>query len=179
MLSPYASLTLDTSKNLMSYRDFDLKKVKNEFGLQLVENQDLFSQVEPIEISRSLTETLGQNVPLALAIGTEKASSELIIINILLEIKKQLKVSFFSGIDFSVDKDQGLNGCCDFIISQSPEQLFLEAPVVTLVEAKNEKIVSGLGQCIAEMIAAEIYNCRDGRDVPSIYGAVTDMPGSF
>ncbi|MGD1712630.1 hypothetical protein [Dapis sp. BLCC M172] len=42
-----------------------------------------------------------------------------------------------------------------------------------LVEAKNEKIVSGLGQCIAEMVAAEIYNKQDGKDVPVIYGAVT------
>ncbi|MEB3341846.1 hypothetical protein [Okeania sp.] len=38
---------------------------------------------------------LKQNVPLALAIATEKPSSELIIINILLEIKRQLQISFF------------------------------------------------------------------------------------
>lgn len=77
-------------------------------------------------------------------------SSELIIINILLELKQQLKISFFSGIDFNVDRDKGLNGFCDFIISRSPEQLFLDTPVVAVVEAKNERIVSGLGQCLAE-----------------------------
>ncbi|MGB3512118.1 MAG: hypothetical protein WBA93_23335 [Microcoleaceae cyanobacterium] len=86
---------------------------------------------------------LKQNVPIALAIATEKASSELIIINILLEIKRQLQISFFSGIDFSVDRDKGLNGFCDFIISQSPEQLYLDTPVIALVEAKNERIVGG------------------------------------
>ncbi|NEQ72950.1 MAG: hypothetical protein F6K23_07625 [Okeania sp. SIO2C9] len=157
----------------MSYSDFDLKKVKAEFNLKIIETEDLFSQVEPVEISNLLAEMLKQNVPIALAIATEKASSELIIINILLEIKRQLQISFFSGIDFSVDRDKGLNGFCDFIISQSPEQLYLDTPVIVLVEAKNEKIVGGLGQCIAEMVGAEIYNQKDGKDVPFIYGAVT------
>ncbi len=70
--------------------------------------------------------------------GTEKASSELIVINILLEIKKRLNISFFSGIDFTVDKARGLNRFCDFIVCQSPEQLYLDTPVLALVEAKNE-----------------------------------------
>ena len=157
----------------MPYSDFNLKKVKSEFGLELVENQDLFSTVAEVEISDFLSGTLKQNIPIALAISTEKASSELIIINIFLEIKNQLQVSFFSGIDFTVDKERGLNGFCDFIISSSSEQLFLDAPIVTVVEAKNEKIISGLGQCVAEMIAARIYNAREGKEMPCIYGAVT------
>lgn len=157
----------------MAFSDFDLKKVKTEFNLQIVENEDLFSDVEGMEISDFLATTLKQNVPLALAIGTEKASSELIIINILLELKNRLNVSFFSGIDFTVDKARGLNGFCDFIVSQSGEQLYLDTPILALVEAKNEKIISGLGQCIAEMIAAKIYNERDGKLVSPVYGAVT------
>ena len=157
----------------MSYSDFDLKKIKSEFQLKIVEDEDLFSSIEEVEISDFLSTILKQNVPIALAISTEKANSELIIINILLEMKKQLKISFFSGIDFTVDKEKGLNGFCDFIISKSPEQLYLDTPVLALVEAKNEKIVSGLGQCVAEMIAAKIYNEREGNVVSSIYGAVT------
>jgi len=66
-----------------------------------------------------------------------------------------------------------LNIFCDFIISQSPEQLYLDTPVIVLVEAKNEKIVSGIRQCIAEMVGAEIYNQQDSKDVPFIYSAVT------
>lgn len=81
----------------MSYSDFDLRKVKSVFDLTLVETEDLFGKVEEIEISDVLTDALKQNVPLALAIGTEKASSELIIINIFLELKKQLNISFFFG----------------------------------------------------------------------------------
>jgi hypothetical protein len=157
----------------MAYSDFDLKKVKSEFSLKIVETENLFSSVEDVEMSDFLSEILTQNVPLALAIGTEKASSELIIINMFLEIKKQLNISFFSGIDFTVDKDKGLNGFCDFIMSKSPEQLYLDTPIVIITEAKNEKIMGGLGQCVAEMIAAQIYNEKEGKTLPCIYGAVT------
>ena len=157
----------------MAYGDFDLKKVKSQFGLEIVETEDLFSSVKEVEISDFLAEILKQNVPIALAIGTEKASSELIIINIFFEIKKQLNISFFSGIDFTVDKDKGLNGFCDFIISKSSEQLFLDTPIVIITEAQNEKIIGGLGQCVAEMIAAQLYNEKEGKTLPGVYGAVT------
>ncbi len=157
----------------MAYSDFDLKKVKSEFSLKIVETEDLFSSVKDVEISDFLADILKNNVPIALAIGTEKASSELIIINMFLEIKKQLNISFFSGIDFTVDKDKGLNGFCDFIMSKSSEQLFLDTPIVVITVAKNEKIMGGLGQCIAEMIAAQIYNKKEGKTLPCIYGAVT------
>ena len=66
--------------------------------------------------------------------------------------------SLFSGTDFNVDLEQGLVGCCDFILSQSAEQVDIVAPVITIVEAKNESIRSGLGQCIAEMVAAQLLN---------------------
>ena len=131
--------------------------------------------IKAVKISYYLRQTLKINWPLALAINTEKARSELLIINILLEVKKKLdhQISLFSGIDFNVDKERGLAGFCDFILSQSPEQLYLEAPAVTIVEAKNESIFSGLGQCLAEMYAARIYNEKEGYHLPCIYGAVT------
>jgi hypothetical protein len=157
----------------MSYCDLNLKKVKSNFNLEIIENDDLFSSLNVVKISPLLNKILKQNVPLSLAMGTEKASSELIIVNIFLELKRQFNISFFSGIEFTVDKEQGLNGFCDFIISKSSEQLFLESPIITLVEAKNEKIVSGLGQCIAEMLAARIYNEKENQSTPFIYGIVT------
>ena len=71
----------------------------------------------------------------------------------MLELKDKLSdlMSLFSGIDFNVDKEKGLNGFCDYIISGSSEQFYLEVPVIIIVEAKNENINSGMGQCIAEM----------------------------
>lgn len=159
----------------MSYSDFTLKKVKEQLKIKVVEDQDLFSKTNDIEISDYLSTTLKYNVPLALAVGTEKFRSELIIANILLEIRRILndKISLFSGINLEVDKQQDLNGFCDFVISKSPEQYYLNAPIITIVEAKNENISGGLGQCIAEMFAAYLFNEKENLILPNIYGVVT------
>jgi hypothetical protein len=159
----------------MSYSNFTLKRVKQEFNLDIIEGQDLFSAIVEVEISDYLRTTLNYNVPLALAISTEKARSELIIANVLLELKRQLndQIGLFSGINLDVDKDRDLNGFCDYLLSQSSEQFYLSAPVVAIVEAKNEQVIVGLGQCIAEMIAAKIFNDRESNPVSLIYGAVT------
>jgi hypothetical protein len=159
----------------MAYNDFTLKKVKSDLNIKIIEKEPLFINVKESDISDYLRQTLKRNLPLALSINTEKARSELLIINILLEVKETMadEVSLFSGIDFNVDKEKGLTGFCDFILSKSPEQLYLEAPVITIVEAKNENIISGLGQCIAEMYAAHLYNEKEGQKLSCIYGAVT------
>jgi hypothetical protein len=159
----------------MSYSDFTLAKVKKYFNLTTVENLDIYSNVAELECSPLLKEILRYNLPLALGSNSEKARSEMIIAPILVDLRRQLqeRVNLFSGIEFDVDKDKGLNGFCDFIISESPEQLFINAPVITLVEAKREDIMAGLGQCVAEMVAAQIFNEREGNDIPVVYGAVT------
>ncbi len=160
----------------MSYSDFTLKKVKQEFGVKLIEKQNVFSAIKSVDINPTLTEILTENVPLARAINTEKARSELIIVNILVEVRKILnhQISLFSGIEFNVDKEKGLNGFCDFIISSSQQQLILCSPIITIVEAKNENIISGLGQCIAEMIAANIFNqAENNENIKKLYGVVT------
>ncbi len=159
----------------MPYSSYTLKKVKEAFELAVVENQDLFSETEEIGVSDYLKTTLAYNVPLALAVSTEKARSELIVSNVLLALKKHLndEVSLFSGINFDVDKERDLNGFCDYILSNSPEQFYLNSPVVVIVEAKNEQVTSGLGQCIAEMMAAKIFNEKEKNSIDKIYGAVT------
>ncbi|WP_339384197.1 hypothetical protein [Microcoleus sp. LEGE 07076] len=49
----------------------------------------------------------------------------------------------------------------------------IRTPVVTLVEAKNENIKSGLGQCIAEMLGAQLFNQQQNDEIEAIYGCVT------
>jgi len=49
----------------------------------------------------------------------------------------------------------------------------IEAPVIAIVEAKNDNIQSGLGQCMAEMIAAQLFNDRQENQVKTIYGVIT------
>ncbi len=159
----------------MPYSSFTLRKVSKELSVEIAELSGLFSGIKPREISLHLKETLSDNVPVAAAVNTEKARSELITAPVLLEIRKifDKKISFFSGIELNVDKERDLTGFCDFIISRSPEQLFLNAPVIAVVEAKNNNIMSGLGQCAAEMIGAKIFNEQENTDMSNIYGSVT------
>jgi hypothetical protein len=159
----------------MSYSDFTLTEVKNRFSLTVIEDRLLFPELPSMAVPPRLAEILYSYLPLATSINTEKARSELIIAPILAELKICFdeQISLFSGIDFTVDPALGLNGRCDYILSQSPEQLELTAPVVMMVEAKNENIISGIPQCIAEMIAAQRFNARNQQPVEIIYGCVT------
>jgi hypothetical protein len=99
----------------------------------------------------------------------------MIIAPILVELKRLLndQVSLFSGIEFNVDPAQELTGFCDFIISRSRQQLYLSAPAFIVVEAKNENIKGGLGQCLAAMLAARLFDEQEGQAIEPIYGAVT------
>lgn len=159
----------------MAYSDFKIATLKQTFHLIFEEDIDLFSAIAPVPVSPWLTETLQETLSLALSINTEKVRSELIIAPILVELRKQTgrQVGFFSGVDFTVDDSQGLNGVCDYIISQSPEQLVISAPVLIIFEAKNENIKGGLPQCIAAMVAAQRFNEREGNNIPIIHGVVT------
>ena len=163
----------------MAYSDFTLTQFRNKFHIKIDENPDLFASIEPLDASDKLTSTLGETMEMALAINTEKARSEMIITPILLEIRRRAnyQISLFSGTDFNVDIEKGLNGYCDFIISRSKEQLIINAPIVVIVEAKNENIKSGLGQCAATMLAAHLFNQQQSDEpnceIKTIYGAVT------
>ena len=159
----------------MAYSNFTLESVRTSFELETIESIDLFSGIEPVTPNSHFTEELRKKVPLAVAIGTEKARSELIVTGVLFELREHFdrRISLFSGIDFSVDAEKGLTGVCDFLISLSPEQFFLEAPVIALVEAKNADVKLGLGQCVAEMLAAQRFNAERGNSISSVYGTTT------
>ena len=159
----------------MAYSDFTLETLQNTFQLEKIETTDIFSGIEPVPPSDELTKELAKKVPLAMAIRTEKARSELIVAGILVELRERFerRISFFSGIDFSVDPESGLTGVCDFLVSLSSNQYLLETPVVVIVEAKNADPVMGLGQCVAEMIAAQRFNAEKGNDIQRVYGATT------
>ena len=159
----------------MSYSEFTLESVVPTFQLEKIDTVGLFSDVETVPPSAYLTTGLERKASLATAIGTEKARSELIVADVLVELREhcEKRISFFSGIDFNVDVESGLTDVCDFLVSLSPNQFYLEAPVVILVEAKNLDLKLGLGQCIAEMIAAQRFNAEQGNAIPIVYGAST------
>lgn len=159
----------------MAYSDFTINDIKKQFAVDLVEDQALFGDIEPQMPPRWLSDFLEIHLPLADAIGTEKAKSEFIVAPILSAARELLdrQISLFSGIEFTVDKAQGLAERCDYIVSRSRSQYSLSAPVLALVETKNDRINAGLGQCMAEMIAAELFNHQEENAVRTIFGCVT------
>ncbi len=159
----------------MAYSDFTVANLKQRFRLAIEEGRNLFDDVAEVELPAVLADTLARYLPLAVNVNTEKARSELVIAPILIEFKLLYRdrVSLFSGIEFTVDESAGLKGRCDYILARSPEQLALTAPVCVLVEAKNENIVAGIPQCLAEMVAAQKFNEQEQRPDGAIYGIVT------
>ena len=159
----------------MAYSDFSLDDIKTKFQISLFEDKKLFEDIKPLEVSEAFLSMLEENTPLALAIDTEKARSEFIIAPVLAEYRMMFKsrISLYSGVDFTIDPQKGLSGTCDFIISRSPEQFYISAPVIMIVEAKNDRIKNGIPQCLAEMIAAQQFNAQIGNGIETIYGVVS------
>ncbi len=159
----------------MVYSDFTLAEVEARFGLQTDMQSDYFAHAAPVSLTSRLRDTLDELAPLALAIGTEKSHSEFIIAPILAEARRQYPgaMSLFSGVDFSPDPARDLRGVCDYLLSLSPEQLTIKAPVVVIVEAKNDNIKTAWDQCVAEMVAAQGFNQTQQQPPVTIHGVVT------
>lgn len=158
----------------MAYSDFSLSQVKKVFGLT-EQSAQLFSDVAALEPSKWLLETLSYSLKLALSSSSEKARSEFIIAPILIELERrnQNKLSIYSGEKLDVDEEKGLKGECDFILSKGPVSLTMQAPIISLVEAKKSDIKGGLGQCIAQMLGAQRFNELENNLITAIYGCVT------
>ena len=158
----------------MAYNNFTLESVKDRFDLKLTNNR--FCELFPISEPQSEFLTIfAESFSLAEVAKSEKAKSELLVSPILVQARRLVdrQVQLFSGEEFNVDQEKGLNGFCDFLFSKSENQFTIDAPVLMLVEAKRGEIESGLGQCVAEMVAAQSYNQFKNRNIPAIYGCVT------
>jgi hypothetical protein len=159
----------------MSYSDFRLPDVIEKFSLVTREAAGVFADRPPVQPSPMLVELLRHQIPLAVAIGNEKARSEFIVAPILAEILRSRpnEVSLFSGVDLPGDPSAGLTGTCDFLLSLAPEQAYVKAPIIMLVEAKRDDMSAGVGQCAAEMVGAKLFNERANNAIETVYGAVT------
>lgn len=159
----------------MPYSKFTLSKAVEDFHLTVISGSRFLPEISPISPTALLKDILKETLPWAIAVGSEKARSEGIINPVLLEVKRQLPglLSVFSGEEFNVDPEAELSGYCDFLISRSPEQLYIKAPAVIIVEAKKEDLKPALGQCLAEMVAAQRFNQQKQQPISAIYGTVT------
>jgi hypothetical protein len=158
----------------MSFQNFNFPQVQQELGLTLDE-VDLYSHVPTSPLREEFATALNEGATLALAVNTEKAKSEFIIAPLLLELRRSLgdRLGLFSGVELTVDPGRGLNGVCDFIITKSAKQFVLSAPLIAIVEAKNDNLRSGLGQCIASMYAAQLFNQQSSSPIEAVFGVIT------
>ena len=159
----------------MPYSDFKtLNQVHKILGVNIKSGNELYKHIVPVKLSQWFIETIKISYIRAIQINTEHARQSLIVNNVLIELSQHIGISFFLQNVFNVDSGRGLTGNPDAIISRSENQLYIQSPVVVLVEAKKSDLGSGYAQCIAEMEAARIFNEQNGSPISPIYGAVTD-----
>ena len=156
----------------MAYSDFTLEAVERQLRVKTQE-ADLFPHLPTATVPDWLPASLARGTRLALI--SEKARSEFIVVPILLAARELSgdRFAIFSGQRLDVDPEQGLVGECDFILALAPSLPPLHAPVMTVVEAKKNDIEVGLGQCIAQMVAARKFNEAAGLTKAPFYGCVT------
>lgn len=156
-----------------SYSNFTVADIK-ALGIETV-NQHLFSNISPVAPSDFLLQILKSYKGVSLE--SEKAKSEMLIAPVINEIRlrNSKKITFFSGYQFNVDTKRGLKGVCDFLISSQYDAVFIESPLIAVVEAKhNQDLIDAAPQCIAEMYAAQIFNEQDNHPTPVVFGVLTN-----
>jgi hypothetical protein len=161
-------------RNIKTYSKFthqDLKALGVEIAIT-----DLFAnaKIDDLQPSPILQEILedAKNIPL----DTEKARSEFLIAPILRELQKRNKEVFavYSGFNFDVDAQRGLQGFCDYLLARLPLRLIPDTPIIAVVEAKlSGSLAAAVPQCAAEMYATRIWNEQKGQPQQPIYGVIT------
>lgn len=156
----------------MAYTDFDLDKLRHQFNI-LIQATHLFPTVTSHDVPLWLQQTLEKGMPSALL--SEKARSEFIIVPILLTVRDLVhgQISIYSGQRLDGDSSSGLTGECDFILTTTPPLPIIQAPIISIVEAKKNDIEAGYGQCAAQMLGAQRFNQRDNTGIDTIYGCIT------
>lgn len=156
----------------MGFSEFTLESATRTLGVT-VREADLFPAVAPAAVPAWLPGWLARGTRLALI--SEKARSEFIVVPILLAARELCgdRVAIFSGQRLDIDSDRGLAGECDFLLALGPPVPPLRAPIAAVVEAKKNDVEAGLGQCIAQLVAARAFNEAAGWAGAPLYGCVT------
>jgi hypothetical protein len=150
-----------------------LKTVVKKFNLD-AQSTSLFADITPCEPSSWLKDTLKKSILVPL--NNEKTKAERIISPILLEIAEfyQENITLFSGESLDVDAPNDLSGACDFFFILHPHKPYIESPIISLAESKNEDMEYGRAQCAAQLYGAKLYNEAEGKDIAVLYGCATD-----
>jgi fructose-specific component phosphotransferase system IIB-like protein len=157
----------------MAYSNFTtIEQLTKELNI-VPRYKTVFSDVKKIEPSEWLRTTLSFSD--FVTTNNEKSKSESIVYPVLAEVVKlnDNKITIFSGSNLDADKERSLNGECDFIITENIGALTIESSILQIVEAKDHNIKTGIPQCAAQMLGAQIINEKNDAKIDCIYGCVT------
>lgn len=51
--------------------------------------------------------------------------------------------------------------------------MYIETPIIALTEAKNEDMDYGIAQCAAQLYGAKLFNEKEGKNFPFLYGCAS------
>ena len=156
----------------MTFSEFSLEKVERILGVSVLQ-ASLFPKPKPVDVPAWLPGWLERGTRLAFL--NEKSRSEFIVVPILLAVRELCadRLSIFSGQRLEGDTSLDLSGECDFLLTLGPPLPPLKAPILAVVEAKKHDVEAGMGQCIAQLVAARSFNEAAGRNDLPMYGCVT------
>ena len=161
----------------MAYSNFNnLKKVQNVLGLKLIKGE-LYDTTTIQRVKPS--DWLKESIVRAQEMGynSEKERSERLISPVLSDLSKNniKQLTIYSGHELNVDKHLGLNGECDFLLALGRKVIqVVDSPIFSVVEAKRQDINWGTAQCAAQLVGAAKYNEMDKKNIPYLYGGITD-----
>ena len=156
----------------MAFSDFTLSDLKREFGVEHQRKALDFGTLT-ITPSQKLIEDLEESTDMP--IKSEKARSEWVVVPILKELRRKNNKFFtvYSGEILNADKERGLIGECDFILSKDIRSFEISVPIFQIVEAKKNDLEEGVKQCAAQLIGARVFNEKNGIVSPVLYGCTT------
>ena len=157
----------------MAFTEFTTANVEERLNLPFA-FADLFPAVPPAAQPAWLPEMMARmhrHIPGE----SEKARSETLISLILVAAAEagSPPITVFSGERLDVDSAKGLSGEFDYLFARTIPVPRIKAPLLMVVAAKKQDISAGFGQCIAQMVAAQLFNQQSGAAVPAVYGCIT------
>jgi hypothetical protein len=158
----------------MPYSKFtNIEDIAQKFQLTL-KSTLLFPKKKVIQPSTWLLETLEKAQKMRYL--NEKERSERLANPILTEIcdKNDYNITLYSGRELTADRQRGLHGECDFMLSFGRFIEFVDVPLFTVVEAKRNDLEYGTAQCAAQMVGMQLFNQQKGANMNTIFGATTN-----
>ncbi|CAK0767218.1 conserved hypothetical protein [Gammaproteobacteria bacterium] len=155
----------------MSFSEFkDIPQVQKKYGIKYRELN--FIAAHEFAVSEIFSTELEFSLKNLDAFASEAARCEIIIFPILREAYRNYSANLSLWVQKPISFDNELTGTPDYMVSKRSEygKLFLDHPILTVVEAKKSDFEQGWGQCLAELVASQKLN----KSETSVYGIVTD-----